>query len=61
MNCDVMFSSKSMDWATPQGFFDDLDKEFHFTLDPCADRFNHKCARYFTKEDNGLLRSWGGK
>lgn len=60
MNTEVMFSSKAMDWATPQALFDQLDSEFHFTLDPCADHVNHKCERYFTKEDNGLEQSWGG-
>ena len=50
MNTDVMFSSKKMDWATPQKFFDDLNSEFHFTLDPCADLSNHKCKNYFTQE-----------
>ena len=35
MNTEVMFSSRAMDWATPQAFFDQLDSEFHFTLDPC--------------------------
>lgn len=61
MNTDVMFSSKAMDWATPQTFFDELDSEFHFTLDPCANESNHKCARYFTEADNGLKQSWGGR
>lgn len=60
MNTEVMFSSKAMDWATPQEFFNELDSEFHFTLDPCADHVNHKCEHYFTKEDNGLEQSWGG-
>ena len=60
MNTEVMFSSKAMDWATPQAFFDQLDSEFHFTLDPCADQSNHKCTNYFTVEDNGLKQPWGG-
>ena len=60
MNTEVMFSSNAMDWATPQKFFDQLDSEFHFTLDPCADETNHKCARYFTAADDGLKQSWGG-
>lgn len=60
MNTDVMFSSKTDDWATPQDFFDELNREFGFTLDPCADRFNHKCATYYTKEQDGLVRDWGG-
>ena len=57
---DVMYSSKSNEWATPQDFFDELDKEFHFNLDPCATNENHKCDKYFTKEDDGLAQNWGG-
>ena len=41
-----MFSSKSDLWETPQDFFDNLDKEFHFTLDACALPENAKCKRY---------------
>jgi site-specific DNA-methyltransferase (adenine-specific) len=58
MNTDVMFSSETDQWATPQYFFDELNSEFHFTLDPCADEFNHKCEKYFSKEQDGLLQSW---
>lgn len=61
MNTDVMFSSKTDQWATPQAFFDTLNDEFHFTLDPCADESNHKCERYFTREQNGLIQSWAGE
>ena len=60
MNTDVMFSSKTDDWATPQEFFDELNREFHFNLDPAADENNHKCDKYFTVKENGLLQSWGG-
>ena len=56
-----MFSSKAMDWATPQAFFDLLDLEFHFTLDPCAEESNHKCDRFFTEADDGLTKSWRGQ
>lgn len=59
-NIDVMYSSKTDQWATPEDFFEELDKEFHFDLDPCADETNHKCEKYFTKEDNGLSKDWGG-
>ena len=56
----AMFSSARQDWATPQDLFDELNEEFHFNLDPCANAENHKCERYFTEEDNGLLQEWGG-
>jgi site-specific DNA-methyltransferase (adenine-specific) len=55
-----MFSSKTDQWATPSETFAELDAEFHFDLDPCADVDNHKCERYFTKEINGLSQNWGG-
>ena len=58
MKTDVLLSSKKMDWATPQDFFDKLDAEFHFTLDPCADDQNHKCEKYFTAEQDGLSQDW---
>ena len=60
MNTAVMFSSKTDDWATPQEFFDDLNREFGFTLDPCADDHNHKCAKYYTRAQDGLSQDWGG-
>lgn len=60
-NISVMFSSKTNDWSTPQDFFDELNTEFQFTLDPCADKYNHKCEKYYTEEDDGLLQDWGGE
>jgi len=59
-NKEIMWSSKTEEWSTPQNIFDVLDKEFHFTLDPCATDENHKCENYYTKEDNGLIQSWVG-
>lgn len=58
MNNDVLFSSKSDEWATPADLFNELNKEFSFTLDPCATDQNHKCEKYFTIEDDGLSKSW---
>ena len=59
-NLDVMYSSKSDEWATPEDFFQSLDKEFHFDLDAAASHINHKCNKYFTIEDDGLTQNWGG-
>ena len=56
-----MFTSRTDEWATPSKTFQELDAEFHFTLDPCASAENHKCARYFTKEQDGLAQDWGGQ
>ena len=32
-NIKVMFSSEKSDWSTPQDFYDELDREFHFDID----------------------------
>jgi site-specific DNA-methyltransferase (adenine-specific) len=61
MKKDVLWSSNKMDWSTPQDFFDKLNDEFGFTLDPCADSRNHKCEKYYTKEQDGLLQDWSGE
>lgn len=61
MDTKIMFSSASCEWATPQDFFDKLNDEFNFTLDPCADENNHKCEKYFTKEQDGLKQDWSGE
>lgn len=55
---DVMYSSKSDEWETPESLFEELDREFHFTLDPCASHSNHKCEKFFSKQDDGLTKSW---
>ena len=59
-NIQACLSSKTDNWATPQDFFDNLNEEFHFTLDPCANEGNHKCDLFFTKEQDGLTKDWGG-
>lgn len=58
MNNNLMFSKASDEWETPQWLYDKLDSVFHFTLDPCASHENHKCDKYYTIEENGLLQDW---
>lgn len=38
-----------------------MDKEFNFTLDPCATAENAKCEKYYTMHENGLLQDWQGE
>lgn len=59
MNKPLLTSNKD-DWCTPQAFFDELEREFHFDLDAAASSENAKCKRYFTKETDGLKNSWRG-
>lgn len=54
----VHFSSKSNEWETPQDFFDKLNAEFHFTLDPCCTHENAKCAKHYTEAEDGLKQDW---
>ena len=56
-----LFSSATCEWATPQDVFDKLNAEFHFTLDPCSTDQNAKCAKHYTKEQNGLAQDWTGE
>ena len=56
----ALLSSKNMNWCTPQEFFNELDQEFHFTLDAAATDKSAKCAYYFTPADDGLSKDWGG-
>ena len=57
----VMFTSNTCEWSTPQDLFDKLNSEFNFELDVCASKDNHKCERYFTKEDDAFLNKWTGR
>lgn len=61
MNKELMFSSKTDLWSTPWNFFDKLNDEFHFTLDPCSTHENAKCYKHFTIEEDGLLQDWGNE
>ena len=53
-----LFSSATDEWPTPRWLFDALHAEFRFSLDPCATGANAKCARFFTREEDGLNQSW---
>lgn len=57
----LMFSSKTDEWATPQKLFDKLNQFYKFTLDPCATKENAKCSKFYTKQDNGILQNWSGE
>ena len=70
---DGRWHSRGSDWATPQELFDELDAEFHFTLDVCASDWNAKCKKYFIEPitdhnklstskafgEDGLVLDWG--
>ena len=60
-NIGACLSSKTNEWATPKAFFEELNREFSFNLDPCSTDENAKCERHYTLKDNGLNKDWGGQ
>lgn len=57
----ALFKSDREDWETPKHLFDSLNREFGFTLDPCATNETALCAKYYTPSENGLTRDWTGE
>jgi phage N-6-adenine-methyltransferase len=53
------FVSTKQEWETPPEIFDPLHKEFGFSLDAAADTTNTKCKKFFTEQDDGMMKSWG--
>ena len=49
----VHFMSQSVDWATPEWLYKELDKEFHFDFDPCP-------LYGASGNSDGLSVEWGG-
>lgn len=57
----VHFSSKTVDWSTPQALFEKLNSGYHFTIDVAASAENAKVPRYYDEKTNGLLQNWDGE
>lgn len=57
---EPLTSSQSDEWTTPEWIFKQLDDEFGFNLDPCCTHDSALCERHYTKEEDGLKKSWGG-
>lgn len=49
------------DRATDPLLFAKLDERFHFSIDVAAAAHNARCARYYTRLENGLAQSWLGE
>ena len=61
MNRDLMFSNKNNAWCTPRDFFNKLNLEFNFTLDPCCMPKSALCSKYYTPLEDGLKQDWRGE
>lgn len=60
MNKELMFSSKTDLWSTPQDLFDKYNEIYQFETDVCALPENAKCEKFFTPEMDGLKQEWTG-
>ena len=57
----LAFSSKKDDWTTPKDLFNQLNAEFHFTVDLCASAKNHLCDKYYSLENDGMMANLEGE
>ena len=57
----VFLRSQTVEWPTEQAFFDQLDREFLFTVDVAATAENAKCAKFYDINSDGLLQDWDGE
>lgn len=56
----IITSAKSVEWSTPQDFFDRLNQRYHFEIDLCATPENAKCKKFYTREQDALKQDWRG-
>lgn len=57
----VFLSSQTVEWATEQAFFDQVNREFSFTVDVAANASNAKCERFYDIDSDGLMQDWDGE
>ena len=53
-----LFARGDPERETPQWLFDHYNREFHLDLDVAATAKNTKCSRFFTKKEDGLVKTW---
>ncbi len=60
---DGLLSSISQDWETPQDRFDEWNKIYKFTLDPCCTLDSCKCPTGMLEDlgQDGLAEPWAGR
>lgn len=55
---EILFSSASEEWETPQDLFNKLNNEFNFTVDVASSQLNYKCEKHYTQKEDGLVQNW---
>ena len=62
VNINVPKGKLKMKWIrTPKVIWDELSKEFDFTVDACASDKNYLLPKYWTKENSALDKNWDGE
>jgi len=56
----ALFSTGNGEHETPDDLFQELNREFNFTLDAAANLSNRKCERYYDLLKDGLFQPWTG-
>lgn len=59
-NIQVHFTSETDLWETPQELFDKYNDVYNFEVDVCANEQNKKCDKFYSKEEDGLSKTWSG-
>ncbi|WP_390225046.1 DNA N-6-adenine-methyltransferase [Brenneria goodwinii] len=54
-------SQSSNSWRTPDRVFNNLYREFAFTVDAAASATNAKPPRFWSHHDNALRQDWRGE
>lgn len=62
----TLFSHKKDSWRTPKKLFEELNEEFHFTVDAAADGENHLCPTWWGPSSpvnvhDSLQHNWKGE
>lgn len=60
-NGDQLFASKSVEWGTPIDLFQQMNREFMFSMDACASAGNAKCPVFLDREEDALSTDWSTK
>lgn len=57
---DAMLSTGNDRWGTQRRLFRSLAESFGLSLDVCAEPWSTCCAKFFSREENALRKSWAG-
>ena len=54
-------SKKMMCIRTPEGIWEQLKREFNFTVDVCSSDKNYLVPKHYTEKEDGLKQDWTGE